>query len=382
MDVTYKLLLMVAFLLTIASQTISAQITAANVTETRPMIAATPDSKTTAAAATPTKQDGDAPQGGISRWIEFQTVTLSARYRFTENSRGLTTNNQLQHNEALKGRFKFDAAGRYSLHAGLFSGNNFTGSWNNTGIGTGNMASNLYLKQLFFSAQPIKGLEVQYGGLYVTRGESTEITSYDNDAYITGQRISVKRPKQLFFDEVSVTYAYLGDLTSPGINRRWRRLGQSNYHQFLVSKRLGKRAVASADYAFQSGVETLRQGIKLNTKEVRFVDLLRFENYQRLDVRPAYGFAVSGEKAVSKRLTIGGGYADIDPNYGGLNSDRFNRGKRLFASGTFALNPEFSVSAFATRGVANNFTVANRTRTDLIFSYNLLKALQRRGFIK
>ncbi len=321
-------------------------------------------------------------EGELSRWFELQTATLSTRYRYIETSAGTTTFNHLQHNEAFKGRFKFDAAGNYSINAGLFSGSNFTGSWNNTGAGTGKPVTNLYLKQLYFSAKPIRGVEVQYGGLYILRGESTEITSYDNDGFIMGERVMLNRPKEFFFDEVSVTYAHFGDINKPDVTERLRRLGQSNYHQFLVSKKIGKRAVVSADYTFQSGAETLRQAVRVNTAELRVIDSLRFENYQRTDVKPDCGFAVTGEKTIFKRFNLTGGYADIDSNYGGLNSDRFNTGKRIYAIGTYSIRPEFSISTFATRAVGNKVAIANRNRFDLVFSYNLLKSLQRLGAFK
>lgn len=332
--------------------------------------------------AKPEAKPAQANEGDLARWFELQTATLSTRYRYIENSAGATTFNHMQHNEAFKGRFKFDAAGRYSVNAGLFTGNSFTGSWNNTGAGTGKPVTNLYLKQLYFSAKPVRGVELQYGGLYILRGESTEITSYDNDGFIMGERITLNRPKELFFDEVSVTYAHLGDLNNPDVTERLDRLDQSNYHQFLVSKKIGKRAVVSADYTFQSGVETLRQGVKLNTPELRVIDSLRFENYQRTDISPDYGFAVAGEKTLFKRLNLAGGYARIDPNYGGLNFDRFNTGKRIYVTGTYVISPEFSVSTFATRAVANDFALSNRNRFDLVFSYNLLKSLQRLGAFK
>lgn len=318
-----------------------------------------------------------ASESKLARWIELQTATLGIRYIFGKNSSDVTTLNQLQHMEAFKGRFKFDSKGNYSINAGVFSGNQFVLSWNNTGIGKGQGLTNLYLKQLYFAAKPVKGLEVQYGGLYFLRGESTEITSYDNDGFLVGQRISVKRPKQFFFDEVSATYAYIGDFSKPNINKRFHRLKKSNYHQFLVSKNIGKRAAVSGDYTFQAGTETLREAVRVNTKELRVIDSFRFDTYQRMDVKPDFGFNLSGEKTLFKKLTLGGGFAKIDPNYGGLNSDRFNRGKRFYMNAAYALSPEFSVAAFATRGVGNNFAISNRTRMDVVFSYNLLKTLQR-----
>jgi hypothetical protein len=326
-------------------------------------------------SATPT-----APEGKLARWLELQTVTLSARYRYSDTSAGVTTANLLSHKEAVEGRFKFDRQGNYSLNAGLFTGRQFNSSWDNEGWGTGKGQTNLALKQLYFAAKPVKGLELQYGGLYIIRGESTDITTYDSDAYIVGERISLKRPDKLFFDEVSITYAYLGDLDTPNINKRYYRLKQSNYHQFLVVKKINQRAAVSADYTFQWGRDTLHQAIRLSLPELRVLDTIRFENYQRTDPNPAYGFALYGEKTVAKRLTLGGGSGQIDPRYGsGLNSDPFDIGKRLFLSGSFQISPEFSVSGFVGPAVANGVPLPQRNRIHLVFSYELLKTLQRTG---
>ena len=85
-------------------------------------------------------------------------------------------------------------------------------SWNNTAIGTPNgYASNLFVKQLFGSAIPAKGIEIQAGGLGIVKGENSEITSYDNDGYIEGERVSIKRPRTFHVDELSVSVGYLGD---------------------------------------------------------------------------------------------------------------------------------------------------------------------------
>lgn len=316
--------------------------------------------------------------GRFSRWIDLQAANIGVRYRFIENSAGITVANQLQHYSNFRGRFKFDAAGNYSINAGVFTGNTFNAGFNDTGLGTGDAVTNLYLKQLYFSAKPIRGLEVQYGGLYFNRGESTEITSYDNDGYLMGQRIVVQRPKTFFFDEISVTYAFLGDLLKPNINRRWHGLGKSNYHQFLISKKMVDRAVLSADYTFESGRDTFRQAIRVNTPELKVIDLFRLELYERASVNPKAGLAASIEKALlNKRLSLAGGYAQIDRQYGGLNGDRFMIGKRFHFTGSYKLTEEFTITTFYTRAFANDFPVPNRTRFEVLFNYNLLKTLQK-----
>ncbi len=332
--------------------------------------------------AAQTLQDSPpASEAKWSRWFELQAATLGARYRFVEEAQGETASNQMQHKETFRGRFKFDAAGRFSVNANVSSGNRFVSSWNNTGVGEGNATTNLYLKNLYVSAQPFAGVEIQYGGLGLLRGESSEITSYDNDGYIAGERLSVRAPKRLFFDEIALTYAYLGDLSAPGFNSRWRRLRRSNYHQFLVSKRFGARVTASADYTFQSGTETLRQAVKLDLQEARLIDTLRFEDYERLDVHPAYGFALTGEKRVTKRITLASGYAQIDRFYGGLNASRFNFGRRLFLLGSYSLTPEITISSFYGHAVGRNYAESNRARFDVVVAYDLVKGLKRAGIL-
>ena len=123
----------------------------------------------------------------------------------------------------------------------------------------------------------------------------------------------------------------------------------------------------------------MREAIRVNTRELRFIDSFRLENYQRLDVNPDYGFAMGGEKTLWRRLTLGGGYAQIDRHYGNFNDDAFFNGKRLYMSTKFQISPEFSVSTLWNRTVGNDFDVTQRTHFHVAFSYNLLKSLQRTG---
>lgn len=368
MDSARRLILLVSLLaLSLAAQA-KAQIanpTGAAAAETAP------------ATAKPVAQAESDHASGLARWLDVQSATLAYRYRFVENESGRVAANHLQHQEALRARFKFDAAGRYSVNAFIASGPHFTLSWSHSGVGTGQGATNLYLKHLYLAAQPVKGIEFQYGSIPIARGESTEVIGYDNDGYLTGGRVTIKLPAQFFFDEIAVTYAHLGDFNRPGAGKRFHRLKASNYHQFLVSKKIGERVTVSADYTFHNGAETLRQAIKLKLPELRVVDSVRFENYERVDVKPAYGFAFSGEKRVTKRLTLTGGYAQIDPVVGALNSDRLGQGKHLYLVSSFALTPELTLSTFLTHSVGGNSGKFARTHGQVVLSYDLLKALKK-----
>ncbi|GAB4108440.1 MAG: hypothetical protein Kow001_05700 [Acidobacteriota bacterium] len=325
------------------------------------------------------KQTEPPEPGLLARWFELQSAMVGFRYRLVENSRGETTLNQGQHKEAFRARLRFDPQGKVTLNGLVSSGGGATSSWNDTGWGTGETVTNLHLTQLYLALAPVKGLEIQYGGITAIRGKSTEITTYDVDNYMMGGRLSLRRPGELFFDEIAVTFSHLGDTRTPNINKRFHRLAESNYHQFLVAKQVHDRVGVSVDYTFHEGRETLRQGVAVKLPESRVLDSLTFEAYERVDVQQDFGFAVHGEKAVHPRLRLGGGYADIDRYYGGLNADRFDRGRRLFLVATVPLAPNLGLETFIQRAVANDFPLSNRLRLDVIVTYNLVPALKQTG---
>ena len=303
------------------------------------------------------------------------------RYRFVDTSAGTVTTNQMQHRESLRARVKFDAPGKYALNAGVFSGSRFTSSWNNTGIGLGDWQAPLAFRALYFAAQPIAGVEAQYGSMYIIKGESTEITTYDEDGYVIGQRVSVRRPREMFFDEMSATVGYFSsDPAEYGVSKRAKYLNdRPNYGHFLVDKKIGARASVSLDFTSVGGARTWRAATNISTRETRAVDSILFENYRRTNNNPAYGFALTANKAVTRKVSLQGGYAKIDPFYGGLNSDRFHIGNRVFFMTTYALSSRFTASAFITRAVGNDVPLPQRTLSNLIFAYNALPDLRRTG---
>src|SRR5438093_1087337 len=122
--------------------------------------------------------------------LELETLTLFSRYRFVENNADLVTASQMQVKDSLRARLNLDDDRRFAIHLGAFTGSSFTSSWDTTGVGTGAWAPDAYVKQLYLSAMIARGVEVQAGGLYVNHGENTEITSYDDDGYLMGERIA------------------------------------------------------------------------------------------------------------------------------------------------------------------------------------------------
>jgi len=222
----------------------------------------------------------------------------------------------------------------------------------------------------------VKWLQVQVGGIAPNNGENSEITGYDNDSYITGERVTLRKVKALYFDEISATNAYIGDVNRPNVFRRFKRLGSSNYHQFLVRKQVSKRVGFSADYTFEGGTDTFRQAVRVSAPEAKVFDILHFENYQRVDPEKGYGFSLWGEKVIRKKLNLSGGFARIDTTM--FNADRFPRGNRFFIGAAYRLTRELTLNPVLIQAVGPlDSPSIPRTRLDVILTFNVLETLRR-----
>lgn len=312
----------------------------------------------------------------VKRWLDIEALTAASRYRYVETDGGVTAS-ILQYQVIARARFKFDSKGKYSVVGHLQTGSNIQSGWNLTGWGTGDYQGDFPVKLLYFEAKPIKHLEIQFGGIAPNNGENSEVTAYDNDAYLMGERVKIKHPKKLWFDEISLTNAYEGDITKPNVFRRFNRLGlnQSNYHQFLVQKKLNKHVSFSADYTFDRGVDTLRQGLKLTVPELKVVDTIRFENYERIDPKPGYGFGLTAEKKINKKFNYLAGVSDI--NHAMLNGDRYQRGTRVYFHLGYKIVPELTVGPVIIQAIGPlDSPTLVRTRFEFIATYNVLDALK------
>jgi hypothetical protein len=329
-------------------------------------------------AQAPVSAPTAASSSPLGRWLDVQQASLNLRYREQETNQGVVSNNQIQHQQQFRFRITLDPAARYTVHFGAFTGAVFGSGWDNTGIGTGDATSSLVMKQLFAAAEPIEGVEVQAGSLYVWRGESTEITTYDNDGFVTGARASVRRPARLFFNEVTYTHANLDGAAPTNAFRRFDRMDDVNHRQIGVVKSIGKRASSSFEFSTLAGVRSLRAAVRTRTPELRVIDTFLIEFYNRVNgANPAGGFAATVDKAVFKNtLALHGGFSAIDRHYAPPNGDRYLQGNHLFARATWTLSREWAVQGFVTRAVRTDYTIATGTRVDMLLQYNLLPALR------
>jgi hypothetical protein len=342
-------------------------------------------------AATAFAQDGPPPQRAaaqqtpgegashpLSRWVDVQTVTASVRYDYIEDAGDRTVQNRMQWQAQMHGAFKVDAAGRYRVHAGLTTGDNFSAGWNATGIGTGEGSAKIYLTQLFVAAEPWNGIELHYGSLYPTRGQSTEITTYDNDSYVTAGRMHVRRPREVFFDDLIVSVGYVGYLDTAFVFDRTGAFSRQNYWRVFASKQVVAGLAVSTDYAVIDDDGVLHQGVAWRVDQP-WIDTVRGEYGVRLrGGSHQTAFAFSGQKQIAA-VTMQVGYANVDPVFGVLNGDSYGAGDRVFIDGSFALPLDLTATWFVQKEISPPVTSRNALRVDLGLRWNVLKTLQRAG---
>ncbi len=333
------------------------------------------------AAHTSARQAPEQPiEHPLARWLDAEALNLSTRYNYIEAASDDTLQNRWQTQVQMRARFKFDEAGRYSVHAGLFTGNAFDSGWNSTGVGTGEFTAKLYLKQLFVAAEPWQGIELQYGSVYPVRGQSTEITTYDNDAYITAGRGTVRHPRELFFDDITLSVGYLGYLDTPFVFDRTGAFSKQNYWQVLASKEVVAGLTVSTDYSMIDDDGMLRQGARWRIDQP-LIDTLAGEYGIRLrGGSHQTAFAFSGEKRIA-RVTVRAGYANVDPVFGELNGDPYRAGDRVFTSGSVALPLDLSVGWYAQKEISPPSSSNNALRVDVSLTWRVLNTLKRAGVV-
>ena len=373
-----------------------------------------------------------------ARWLDLTTFSHSERYRNQYGDTGYHYFEDGQQRSLVAGKLKLDADGKYAIgfraSSGRafnwgyadYAGEGFTARLNDPAYDASIAASaeadtladseaadpagsnyvnsvnsagwEFYVRELYLSATPVKGLTMEFGSFGIERGFSSEITTFDEDGYISGERVRISDPKHLFFDQVGYTNAYFGDLDTPNFFARSGSLAKNNYRQVFARKQLSKRVGVSAEYNWLSTTQTLRQAVVADVHEVKAFDKVRVEVYERLthsyfqgdDEAPRQGFAVVGEKKIGK-LSGDFGVASIDRDYGlysgssfaqesgfSLNGDNYNTGIRIFSHLQYKITPVVTAFGFYTRITGEDIVNFNTQGLNAGLTFDL-KALANSG---
>jgi hypothetical protein len=320
----------------------------------------------------------------IRRWIDVQSIQAGSRFRWYKNSREQLRSSNLQWQTQLRARFLFDRAGRYSIGTFTSTGSSFPSSWNNTGAALGDYQGPFNIKQLFLAAEPVKGWQFEVGGLHLNRGEMAEHLTYDNDAYIVGERVTY-RPEERRITQLSFTGGYFGDYNEVNVFKRFDRLDEWNYGQALVAFRVVPNVTASVEYTYEDRRDIFRQGVNVRMPaSLKLFTALKLEAYQRVsEPRDGYGFNVSGDLRW-KKLSVTAGVMSVDQFYGTptfqpYNGDRYETGTRQYTISTYQFTPVFGFTIFQTEAFATGFPVNLQHRFDALVTFNPTAWLKRKG---
>lgn len=364
------------------------------------------------------------------RWLDLKTLSHTERYRNAYNQGGYHFFEDGQQRSLIEGRVKLDAEGRYAIGFRASSGRYFNWAFADyagegisarvangqarpsftplyqaeikaarfadpNGANTFNeTASNgwqFYMRELYFSATPVDAVTVQFGSFGFERGYGTEITTFDDDGYLSGERVQLQAPKKVFFDQIGFTTAYFGDVDTVNLFDRGASYGLVNYRQFYLKKRLNARVGFSSDATWQAGTHTLREAALVGTQESKLVDEVRVEVYERLNtvtyqglaIGGGAGFAVTAEKRFHK-LAGDAGFAMIDGDYTvysgsryphavgfSLNGDTYGQGNRPFVHASYKIAPGVTAFGFYTHALGNTIRTFNQQGLNAGLNFDL-----------
>lgn len=384
-------------------------------------------------AVTPATAAKPAVKPLTARWLDLKTLSLSQRYRNTYDTGGYHLFEAGQQRSLIEGRVKLDAEGRYAVGFRASSGRYFNWAYSdyagrdltasvsnpvvfasftpaqqealfaavaadpqdyNAFLATSSRGWEFYMRELYFSASPVKPVTVEFGSFGFERGLASEITTFDEDGYLSGERLRIHDPKHLFFDHVGYTNGFFGSIETPNLFDRGANLKNFNYRQVFADKQLNSRVGFSGQYTWQLGTDTLREATVVGAPELKVADKIRLEGYERVNtvsvqglaVKGGSGFAIAVEKKV-KGLSGDLGFASIDAKYGvyggsrvltvgsfGLNGDTYQEGKRPFTHLSYKINPVVTAFGFYTHAFGRS--VFNDNQQGINAGLNLdLKAL-------
>jgi hypothetical protein len=399
----------------------------------------TPDSTSRAQPIVKTtSKPVDSERAVTARWLDLTTFSHSERYRNQYGDDGFHYFEDGQQRSLVAGKIKLDADGKYTIGFRATSGRTFNWAYADyagRGFATSFKQSadvvdpyadgsvgdaydadpagvqqaqalksagwSFYVRDLNISAAPVKRFAFQFGSFGFERGLSTEITTFDDDGYLTGERVYLRDPHHLYFDQISVTSAYFGFFDTPNVFARGGGFTKSNYRQIAATKHLNKRVGISGEYNWISNnarTNTFREAVVVAVPESRLLDSFRLEAYEMVnrvslqgdDERPRQGFALVGEKKIGK-LSGDFGFASIDRNYGlysgssylqeigfSLNGDNYNTGIRIFSHVNYKLTPVITAFGFYTRITGQMITNLDAQGLNAGLSFDL-KALANSG---
>lgn len=221
---------------------------------------------------------------------------IASRYQIVTDPNGNVVGNDIQDRALLNLKVAF-FNNRIRIEMTGMTGNSFAVSFNKTGLISDDSAFDFYLRRLFITAAPTRGVELSMGSFGPEFGAGTENTSIDADGYIVGYRARV----EIRNGSLVVTTGYLGDFKDPNVFNRFGRLDELNYLQAVLNYQLMQYVRSSLEFDRIGDHDYVRPALKINVDQwTRFADALAVETLVPIRNGDSGAFAFSA--GVSKRI--------------------------------------------------------------------------------
>lgn len=223
---------------------------------------------------------------------------ISSRYQIITDPNGNIVGKDIQDRALINLKIAF-FNNRVRIEMTGMTGNSFAVSFNKTGWINGDPAFDFYLRKLFITAVPTKGVEVSVGSFGPEFGAGTENTSLDADGYIVGYRARA----EIQNGSIVVTTGYLGDFKDPNVFDRLGRLDELNYFQAVLNYQLMQYVRSSLEFDRAGDHDYIRPALKISVDQwTRFADVLAVETLAPIRNADdgAFAFAAGAQKRIKE----------------------------------------------------------------------------------
>jgi hypothetical protein len=186
----------------------------------------------------------------------------------------------------------------------------------------------------------------------------------------------VRRPRELFFDEIAVTVAWVGDLRTPNVFRRLEAFGHENYRQLMVTRRAGRQLSFSTDYTHLEGDGYLRQAVRL-TFHHAVLDAVRAEYGVRVTDAPHDTTFAAGVELSAGRVQVQGGYSHADLRLAVVSGDRYGAGEHVFTLGSVPVGWDLAIAWFVQKQLDPPAGALNDKRLEVLLTWDVLQTIRR-----
>jgi hypothetical protein len=294
-----------------------------------------------------------------SRHFRVLSLDVIARNLYSDNAAHVVTDREIQYKVSMGLQLNFDGQGNTYLGTRTETGNSFGNSWNNTGQGMSAAQTNLEVKTFFLGQKIGHRFEFQAGGIEFDQGAGSQATYAAGEAYLTGYRLRIVPPTANWMpDTVSFTGGQVSDFTSANVFSRLHRLGDLNYVQALVQKKLRDRDTASLEGDSIGGISYLRGAVRVNQLHQVVVDDFMIEAIGRVSDGPEWAWSARagkdfdrGKKWRAEAIYVAMPLAVFASSTGPVlqNWGEFGIGQRIGANLSYRVTRDFSVSFLGSR---------------------------------